>query len=239
MIIGLYLRLPRNPPGTGLCAATGYSWNSLGSQLAKGISTGLHSSLQRKQKHSKQHKCTWLWGCHAPRWGFVPASLKSWFSPPAQSNQSFTLLKADKGIDKSIECSSSVLPTCCSPVLEVQHRQLSLWIMASFSLTCLVLLFLYLHVWWKNRGSNYSLMKHSWIYTDCFSCQDSICSLFCLDLHLTPLFLITEISLDPLVTDISFFLFPKSHWLQLELWVTIGWNSFFAYSLQKRNFTEM
>lgn len=108
------------------------------------------------------------------------------FSPPAQSTQSFILLKADKGIDKSIECSSSVLPTFCSPVLEVRHRQLSLWIMASFSLTCLVLSFLYFHLIWKNRGSNYSLMKLSWVYTDCFSCQDSICSLFHLDLHLTP-----------------------------------------------------
>lgn len=75
MLVGLYLRLPRNPPGTGVCAATRYPCSSLGSQLAKGISTGL-SSLENKQKHSRQLKCTWLWGCHAPWWGFVPASLE-------------------------------------------------------------------------------------------------------------------------------------------------------------------
>lgn len=46
MLVGLCLRLPRNPPGTGLCAATRYPCNSLGSQLAKRISTGL-SSLER------------------------------------------------------------------------------------------------------------------------------------------------------------------------------------------------
>lgn len=46
-LVGLYLRLPRNPPGTGLCTATRYPCNSSG----KGITTGL-SSLKRKQKHS-------------------------------------------------------------------------------------------------------------------------------------------------------------------------------------------